>query len=250
MRFVRFASDEVTCFGEEVAGAVHELDRAPWLGGARTGRQFDAAEVQLLAPTAPSKVLAVGRNFASHLHGRPAPAEPGLFAKMPTSIIGPGHPIVLPPDASDVHFEGELVAVIGRRARRVDAKTARECVFGVTAGNDVSERRWQREDLQWLRAKGSDTFGPLGPAIVDDLDYGDLRIETRLNGRVVQSESSRDLIFPLEEVIAYASRYVTLDPGDVVYLGTPGSTSAIEAGDTIEVEVEGVGVLRNDVTNL
>lgn len=250
MRFVRFAADDLVAFGEEDAGAIHQLDRAPWLGGTRTGRRFDPADVRLLAPSTPSKVLAVGRNFASHLHGRPAPTEPGLFAKMPTSIIGPGEAIVVPPDASEVHFEGELVVVIGRRASRVDASGARDCVFGVTAGNDVSERGWQRDDLQWLRAKGSDTFGPLGPAIVDDLDYADLRIETRLNGRVVQSESSRDLIFSVEEVIAHASRYVTLEPGDVVYLGTPGSTSAMEAGDIIEVEVEGVGVLRNQVTDL
>jgi 2-keto-4-pentenoate hydratase/2-oxohepta-3-ene-1,7-dioic acid hydratase in catechol pathway len=249
MRYVRFAVDDNVAYGRQDDDGIHELTDAPWNGGTLTGRTFDPASVRLLAPCTPGKVLAVGRNFASHLHGRSAPTEPGLFAKMPTSIIGTGDPIVLPPDASDVHFEGEIVAVIGTRARRVDRDTAASYVFGITAGNDVSERRWQRDDLQWLRAKGSDTFGPLGPAIVTGLEHGDIRLETRLNGETVQSESSRDLIFPLEEVVAFASRYVTLEPGDVVYLGTPGSTSTIRPGDIIEVEVEGVGVLRNEVAS-
>jgi 2-keto-4-pentenoate hydratase/2-oxohepta-3-ene-1,7-dioic acid hydratase in catechol pathway len=249
MRFVRFDADGQVAFGEEDEDGIHELTDAPWHGGTRSGRRFDHAKVRLLAPCTPGKVLAVGRNFASHLHGRPAPTEPGLFAKMPTSIIGTGDSIVLPPDSSEVHFEGELVAVIGSRARRIDRDAAASCVFGITAGNDVSERSWQRDDLQWLRAKGSDTFGPLGPAIVTGLDYGNLLLETRLNGVTVQSESSRDLIFPLEDVVAFASRYVTLEPGDVIYLGTPGSTSSIRPGDIIEVEVEGVGVLRNEVAS-
>jgi 2-keto-4-pentenoate hydratase/2-oxohepta-3-ene-1,7-dioic acid hydratase in catechol pathway len=192
-------------------------------------------------------VLAVGRNFASHLHGRPAPTEPGLFAKLPNAIVGPGDPIVLPPDSADVHFEGELVLVVGRTARRVDEADARGCILGVTAGNDVSERGWQKNDLQWLRAKGSDTFGPLGPAILVRPDLGDLLIETRVNGVTVQSERSSDLIFPLERILSFASRYITLLPGDVIYTGTPGSTSALAAGDRVEVDVEGVGTLANPV---
>jgi len=153
----------------------------------------------------------------------------------------------MPPDAVDLHFEGELVLVIGRRACRVPPERAGGHVFGVTCGNDVSERTWQRDDLQWLRAKGSDTFGPLGPAIVSGLDADDLRIETRLNGRVVQSESTADLIFATSELVSRASRYVTLEPGDVIYTGTPGSTSALSHGDTVEVEVQDVGILRNGV---
>ncbi|MDH3733282.1 MAG: fumarylacetoacetate hydrolase family protein [Gemmatimonadota bacterium] len=247
MRFVRFAYGDVVAYGEERGDVVHEWTAAPFWGGSATGRTFDRADVRLLAPCEPSKVLAVGRNFASHLHGREAPREPGLFAKMPTSIIGPGDPIVLPPDSQDVHFEGELVVVIGRRTRSVTPEEAGGCVFGVTCGNDVSERVWQRGDLQWLRAKGSDSFGPLGPAIETGLDHADLNIQTRLNGQTMQAESSADLIFPVEEVISFASQYVTLDPGDVVYLGTPGSTSAMSPGDVVEIEVDGVGVLTNRV---
>ncbi len=246
-RYVRFSAGGEVAYGEQLGAEIHELTGTPFGDEGRSGRVFRTDEVRLLAPCVPGKVLAVGRNFASHLHGRDAPTEPGLFAKMPTSIIGPGEDIVLPPDAHEVHYEGEMVVVIGRRASRVDAAEAGDCILGVTAGNDVSERRWQRNDLQWLRAKGSDTFGPLGPAIVTDLDHGDLLIRTRHNGAVVQSERSRDLIFPVEEVVAYASRYVTLEPGDVIYTGTPGSTSSVAPGDVVEVEVEGVGVLRNEV---
>ena len=248
MRLVRFLLDGEPRYGDEVGDAIHVLAGDPFDAARRTGRTIPAEDARRLAPCRPSKVLAVGRNFRSHLGGRDAPAEPGLFAKMPTSIIGPDGEIVIPADAGEVHYEGELVVVIGRRTTRVDAKEARDNIFGVTAGNDVSERRWQRDDLQWLRAKGSDTFGPLGPAIVTDLDPGDLAIETRLNGSVVQSERSRDLIFPVEEIVSFASRYVTLEPGDVIYTGTPGTTAALTPGDVVEVEVEGVGTLRNRVS--
>ena len=140
-----------------------------------------------------------------------------------------------------------MVIVIGRKVSRVSKEEAKSYVFGVTAGNDVSERDWQRADLQWLRAKGSDTFGPLGPAIVTGLDYDDLLLQTRLNGEVVQSQRTKDLIFDVATIVSYVSQYVTLLPGDVIYTGTPGTTRAIKAGDTVEVEVEGVGVLRNRV---
>ncbi|MCG8468501.1 MAG: fumarylacetoacetate hydrolase family protein [Gemmatimonadetes bacterium] len=228
-------------------GVVHALAGAPFDGDRPTGVTHPAESVRLLAPSAPSKVLAVGRNFRSHLHGREAPTEPGLFVKLPTSVIGPGDPIVLPGDSSEVHFEGELVVVMGRTAKNVSMDDAPAHIFGVTAGNDVSERTWQKNDLQWFRAKGSDSFGPLGPVIATDLDHDDLLIESRLNGETTQSERSRDLIFPIAEVVSYASRYVTLVPGDVIYTGTPGSTSALTPGDRVEVEVEGVGTLANPV---
>ncbi len=146
-----------------------------------------------------------------------------------------------------MHAEGEVIVVIGRRARNVSPGEAGDYIFGVTAGNDVSERVWQRGDLQWLRAKGSDSFGPLGPRIVAGADWSDLRLRTRLNGRVVQDARTRDLIFSIPEIVAYTSRYVTLLPGDVIYTGTPGKTAAISPGDRVEVEVEGVGVLANPV---
>ncbi|WP_425153900.1 fumarylacetoacetate hydrolase family protein [Candidatus Palauibacter sp.] len=244
--------DEVVADGVVEDGRVEELAAPPFEGEVRAGRGLPIDQVRLLAPTTPSKVIAVGLNYRSHLDNSPigrreAPPEPGLFAKLPSSIIGPDAPIRIPPDAEVVHAEGEVVVVIGRRARNVSPGEAGDYIFGVTAGNDVSERVWQRGDLQWLRAKGSDSFGPLGPRIVAGADWSDLRLRTRLNGRVVQDARTRDLIFSIPEIVAYTSRYVTLLPGDVIYTGTPGKTAAISPGDRVEVEVEGVGVLANPV---
>jgi 2-keto-4-pentenoate hydratase/2-oxohepta-3-ene-1,7-dioic acid hydratase in catechol pathway len=139
------------------------------------------------------------------------------------------------------------VVVIGKRAKNISAADAPQYVFGVTAGNDVSERAWQKNDLQWFRAKASDTFGPMGPAIVTGLNYGDLLLQTRVNGVVLQSQRTKDLIFDVPAIISYVSRFVTLEPGDVIYTGTPGSTKAMKPGDIVEVEIEGIGVLRNKV---
>jgi 2-keto-4-pentenoate hydratase/2-oxohepta-3-ene-1,7-dioic acid hydratase in catechol pathway len=205
------------------------------------------ADVELLAPVTPSKVIAVGLNYRSHIGDQDPAPYPGLFAKYPTSIVGPGADIVIPPDAGNVHYEGELVVVIGKTAKNVAEEDAHDYIFGVTAGNDVSERNWQRDDLQWLRAKGSDTFGPLGPAVVTGLDYNDLHVETRLNGEVRQAASTADLIFGVDNIVSYVSRYVTLYPGDIIFTGTPGSTRAMQPGDVVEIEVQGVGVLRNTV---
>ena len=146
-----------------------------------------------------------------------------------------------------MHPEGELVVVIGKRAKNVSVEDAPKYVFGITCGNDVSERDWQKSDLQWFRAKASDTFGPLGPAIVQGLNYNDLLLQTRVNGEIRQSQRTRDLIFSVDEIVSYVSRYVTLLPGDLIFTGTPGTTQAIKAGDVVEVELEGVGVLRNKV---
>lgn len=205
------------------------------------------SSVRLLAPVVPSKVIAVGLSYKSHLGDREPAPYPGLFAKYPTSIVGPGDPIVRPPDSRNLHYEGEMVIVIGREASRVPREEAGDYVFGVTAGNDVSERDWQRDDLQWFRAKASDTFGPLGPVLARGLDHNDLLLQTRVNGEVRQSERTRDLLYDVEEIVSYVSRYVTLLPGDVIFTGTPGSTMAMDPGDVVEVELEGVGILRNTV---
>jgi 2-keto-4-pentenoate hydratase/2-oxohepta-3-ene-1,7-dioic acid hydratase in catechol pathway len=216
-------------------------------GPGETVGEVALSEVRLLAPVLPSKVIAVGLNYRSHLKGRPEPEYPGLFAVLPSAVVGPEDPIVIPPDAQDVHYEGELVVVIGRRAKNVPVSDASDYVFGVTAGNDVSERNWQRSDLQWVRAKASDSFAPVGPSIATGLDYDDLLVQTRLNGELRQSERTKDLIFDVETIVAYISRYVTLLPGDLVFTGTPGTTESMKAGDVAEVEIEGVGVLRNPV---
>jgi 2-keto-4-pentenoate hydratase/2-oxohepta-3-ene-1,7-dioic acid hydratase in catechol pathway len=210
-----------------------------------TGRTVPLADASLLAPCEPSKVIAVGLNYRSHLGTREPAAYPGLFAKFPTSVIGTDIPLRIPADATNVHYEGEMVIVIGKRAKDIEPGEVASVVFGVTAGNDVSERDWQGADLQWFRAKAADTFAPLGPAIVTGLNYNDLLVQTRLNGETVQSERTKDLIFDVETIVSYISRYITLSPGDVIFTGTPQTTKPFTDGDVIEVEVEGVGVLRN-----
>jgi len=246
-KYVRYASAGAVSYGILEGDVIRELSGSLFQSPRRTGRTVKLSDARLLAPCEPRQIIAVGLNYKSHLGERPAAAYPGLFAKLPGSIIGPEADIIYPPDAENLHFEGELVVVIGRKARNVTVADAASYIFGVTAGNDVSERNWQQKDLQWFRAKASDTFGPLGPAIVTGLNYGDLLLQTRLNGEVVQSERTRDLLFDVPTIVSYVSRYVTLEPGDVIYTGTPGATRAMKPGDVVEIEIEGVGVLRNRV---
>ncbi len=215
-----------------------------------TGFTHRLSETKLLHPCRPGKIMAVGLNYRSHLGGRPQPRHPEMFYKPVTALQDPEAPIVLPRDATDVHYEGELVVVIGKQVRNATRDQAREAIFGVTCGNDVSERNWQHgqgKDLQWWRAKGSDTFAPLGPAIATGLDYSNLLLQTRLNGEVLQKQYTSDLIFDCPAIVEWVSGWVTLMPGDVIYTGTPGSTRKMSAGDVVEVELEHVGVLRNPV---
>jgi 2-keto-4-pentenoate hydratase/2-oxohepta-3-ene-1,7-dioic acid hydratase in catechol pathway len=247
VRYVRYLQNGQPTLGSIDGENIRELRGDLFSNPRPTGRTVKLAAVKLLPPVDPVKVIAVGLNYKSHLGERPAAAYPGLFAKYPTSIIAHGENIVSPPDAKNLHFEGEMVLVIGKKASKVSKEGAKSYVFGVTVGNDVSERDWQQKDLQWFRAKASDTFGPLGPWIVTGLNYDDLLLQTRLNGEVVQSQRTKDLIFNVSEIVSYISQYVTLMPGDVIYSGTPGSTKAMKPGDVVEVELEGVGVLRNPV---
>ena len=231
----------------ELSGALFSDGSAP---AAPNGVTRNVAEVKLLHPCEPAKIFAVGLNYKSHLGTRQQPAHPEIFLKPVSALQEPGEPIAIPRDATEVHYEGELVVVIGKRVRNATNEQAREAIFGVTCGNDVSERNWQagpNKDLQWWRAKGSDTFAPLGPAIVTGIDYGNLQLQTRLNGEVVQKQTTADLIFDCATIVSWISGWVTLMPGDVIYTGTPGSTRRMSRGDTVEVEIEGVGVLRNPV---
>lgn len=252
-RYVRYDHAGQTSYGIEDGDQVRQLDGAPWLGGKPTGNRVSLAEVSLLAPAEPSKVIAVGYNYISHREemthqeNRPIPEYPPIFLKLPTTIIGPEAAVIYPADASDLHFEGELVVVVGKKASKVSVENAGDYIFGVTAGNDVSERSWQANDLQWFRAKGTDSFGPLGPAVVSGLDYLDLRVQTRLNGKTMQDQSSIDQIHDVHAILSYISQYVTLFPGDIIYTGTPGATAAMQPGDVVEIEVEGVGVLKNRI---
>ncbi len=247
-RYVRVAdASGAAMWGRLDGDEVVVLHAAPWHGGAPTGERVAAASVRMLAPATPGKVIAIGLNYASHLGDREPASYPGVFAKLPTSIVGPGDAIEMTADAGNVHYEGEMVIVVGKEARDVPASSALDYVFGVTAGNDVSERDWQGADLQWFRAKAADTFGPIGPVISRGADCDDLLLTTRLNSEVVQEQRTSDLIFDCSNIVSYLSRYVTLAPGDVIFTGTPGTTRAMSEGDVVSVEVETVGLLENPV---
>lgn len=226
---------------------VRVIEEPFWEQTRPTGETLPLASVRLLPPCEPRSIVCVGLNYASHLQGRPAPDPPTLFFKPLSSIAGPGDDIVLPPGCGRVDPEGEIVIVIGRRVKGATREEAEAAIFGYTAGNDVSARAWQQADGQWWRAKGSDTFGVFGPAIVTGLRHGELEVATRVNGREVQRGRSTELIRDIPEIVRYVSAVMTLVPGDIIYTGTPGSPPEIHPGDVVEVEVTGAGVLRNEV---
>ena len=246
-KYVRYSHEGSVSYGILEGDTIRELRGSIFESAQPTGRTVPLSDARLLVPCEASKVIAVGLNYKSHLRDSPPAEYPGLFAKFQTSLIATEADIVFPPGATNVHYEGEMVVVIGKRAKNVSVEAAADYVFGVTVGNDISERAWQRADLQWFRAKGSDGFGPIGPAIVQGLNYNDLLLETRVNGEVRQSQRTVDLIFGVHEVVSYISEFMTLEPGDVIFTGTPGSTRAMHPGEVIEIELEGVGVLRNKV---
>ena len=248
-KYVRYKHEGQESYGILEGDTVRELVGDIFSAPTPSGKTLKLSKVHLLAPCKPTKVIAVGLNYRSHIGNRPVPEYPGLFAKYPTSIIGQEKNIVMPSDATDLHYEGELVIVIGKTAKNISVSKAPNYIFGVTAGNDVSERNWQQVDLQWLRAKASDTFGPVGPAIVTGLNYNDLLLQTRLNGELRQSERTKDLVYNVEAIVSYISHYVTLFPGDLIFTGTPGTTKAMKPNDIVEIELEGVGILRNKVVS-
>jgi 2-keto-4-pentenoate hydratase/2-oxohepta-3-ene-1,7-dioic acid hydratase in catechol pathway len=245
-RFVRYEQAGSVSWGELVGETVYQLSGAPYAGGSRTGSSVAVSNVMLKAPVDPKQIYMTAFNFRSHITGEPA-EYPGIFLVPPSSIIGSGESIVKPADSRSLHYEAEAVAVIGREAINVSLEDAASYIFGVSAGNDVSERIWQAQDIQWSRAKGSRTFNAVGPHLVTGLDPANLQIEGRLNGEKVQGENTSDLIFSLAYMVHYISKYFTLYPGDLVWTGTMGSTRAMSPGDTYEVEIPGIGILRNTV---
>lgn len=239
--FVRFAGTD---------GAPHEgiLDGADIVAdGTRTA----ASSVRLLAPCAPTKIVCVGRNYADHARelGSTPPAEPLLFFKPPSAVIGPGDDIVYPKQSKRVDYEGELAAVIGRRCRDVTPERASEYVRGFTIFNDVTARDLQRTDDQWARAKGFDTFAAIGPCVVDGIDPSRLRIRTTLNGEVKQDAPTSLMLVDVWSLIAFASAAFTLEPGDVLATGTPSGVGPMQPGDEVAVEIEGIGRLTNRVVS-
>ena len=244
--YVRYEQAGEISWGELDGSTIRQLSDAPYLGGMRTGRTVMQSAVTMKAPVDPTLVFMTAFNFRSHISGEPA-EYPGLFTVPASSIIGSGENIVRPPGSQNLHYEAEMVVVIGRRAVNVSPEDAPSYIFGVSAGNDVSERAWQGGDIQWVRAKGSRTFNAVGPVLVAGLDYTNLQIEGRLNGDVRQGENSADLIFNMNHMVSYISKYFTLEPGDLIWSGTMGSTRAMQPGDVYEVEIEGIGILRNEV---
>lgn len=242
--FVRYEHQQKIAYGQIIGGKIQPLSGDLFEATHITGKQVSIKDVKLLLPTTPQKVFAVGMNFASHLSS-PSDAPPPLFLKLPTSLISSGENIQLPQDANNVHFEGELVLIIGKRAKNIPENEARDVIFGVTAGNDLTERSWQSSDLQWMRSKASDGFGPIAPVIATGVDYNNLLLTTKLNGEVVQQENTRFMIHKPAKVVSYLSRYFTLMPGDLIFMGTPGRTKALRNGDKVSVTIEQVGTVEN-----
>jgi 2-keto-4-pentenoate hydratase/2-oxohepta-3-ene-1,7-dioic acid hydratase in catechol pathway len=246
-RLVRFAHDAGVSYGILEGDRIVAIEGDLFSVPRRKDRSYPRDSVKLLAPVEPTKILAAALNYKSHLADRTPPEKPEFFFKPPSCVIADREAIVLPSGSSDVHYEAELVIVIGRRAKDVSPDQALKYVLGITCGNDVSARDWQDGDIQWWRAKGTDTFGPVGPVIASGLDYDNVAIEGRLNGEVKQKANSNDLLFGIAEMVSFASRHVTLEPGDLIFTGAPGTTTPLSAGDVFEVEIEGVGVLTNPV---
>ncbi len=242
--FARFTHQDKIQYGQIIKDMIQPVSGDVFSAPKANGQALPLSQVKLLTPTEPQKVFAVGMNFASHLassSSRPTP----LFLKLPTSVIASGEPIKLPDDARNVHFEGELVLVIGKKAKNISEADAPQAIFGATVGNDLTERSWQGDDLQWMRAKASDGFGPVGPVIARGVDYNNVVLTTHLNGEVVQQENTQNMIHKPAKVVSYLSRYFTLMPGDLIFMGTPGRTKALKQGDKVSVQIDQVGSVEN-----
>ncbi|MGQ0467655.1 MAG: fumarylacetoacetate hydrolase family protein [Sporichthyaceae bacterium] len=257
MRIARFKTDGEPAFGvvqgDPGAEVVAVVQGDPLYTPLRpTGEHVALADVRLLTPVIPrSKVVAIGKNYAAHAAEMDSdvPAEPLFFLKPNTSVISPGDPIRYPRQSNEVHFEGELAVVIGRPCWDLPAERAHEAIFGYTIGNDVTARDLQRADGQWTRSKGFDSFCPIGPWIVTDLDPTDLALTTELNGELKQATRTSLLVHKIPDLIAYVSSVMTLLPGDVILTGTPEGVGPMKPGDEVSVSIEGIGTLANPVVS-
>ncbi|MCL9782429.1 fumarylacetoacetate hydrolase family protein [Vibrio sp. S4M6] len=243
-KYVRYQFQGEESYGQVTGNQIQPLIGDIFSSAKPIGNPISLSEVGLLLPVKSNKVFAVGMNFASHLPSNSS-APPPIFSKLVSSLVLSGDTVKLPSDAKNVHFEGELVLVIGKSLHKATQAQAEEAIFGVLVGNDITERNWQRSDLQWLRAKSSNGFGPISPEIVTGLDINDLVITTRLNGEVVQKESTKNMIHKPTKVVSYLSQYFTLMPGDLIFMGTPGRTQPIKKGDEVQVSIENVGNVIN-----
>ena len=285
-QYARFEVGGKSSYGLVQGDEIRQIDGdlfGQWQLGEKT---YPLSSVKLLIPVErPSQVIALAGSYKSHLGAgdlvttvvtttkittNPKTGEtksdsqtavssekpgevpekfqtPQVFFKTPSCLVADGEPIVIPPGTKEVHYEAELVIVVGREAKNVSEQEAAKCILGVTCGNDVSARDWQKGDVQWWRAKGSDTFGPVGPVIASGLDYDNLLVTLKLNGEVKQEENTSQLIHSVPKLVSFISQYVTLHPGDLIFTGTSGRTRSIKPGDKVEVTIEGVGTLTNPV---
>jgi len=252
MRIVRFLTNGEARYGilDDREGIL-SLRRAPFEGLDYDGERFGLSEVRLLAPCEPSKILGIGLNYRDHAAevGQKPPEDPMLFLMPNTAVIGPGETIRLPQMSQWVDYEGELAVVIRRSAFRIRREEAADCILGYTCFNDVTARDLQLKDIQFTRSKGFDTFAPLGPWIVTDLDPASLDIETYVNGNRKQGSNTRQLVFDPFHLVHFISWIMTLNPGDVIASGTPAGIGPIQAGDRVEIRIQGIGGLVNEVAD-
>ncbi len=252
-RYVRYRLTNETreVYGIVKGDSVSELDAAPWAGGKPTGKTTPLSGVTLLAPVQPSKIVCIGLNYHAHVQASfsadKPPEYPLIFLKPPSSIIGPNDKIVHPPQSERVDYEAELGIVIGRQGSHIPLEDIEKYIFGFTCVNDVTARDLQNKDGQWSRAKGFDTFCPVGPWIVDELNFRDVLVEGIHNGETKQSGRTSLMIFDIPFLIHYISQVMTLNPGDLISTGTPSGIAPMKSGDTIEVRVEGIGSLKNSM---
>ncbi|MGQ0848004.1 MAG: fumarylacetoacetate hydrolase family protein [Actinomycetota bacterium] len=252
MKIVRFKTGNDIAYGLAESAGVTVYRGSPFVAWEATETMVPWAAVQLLSPVIPSKVVCVGRNYVEHATelGNEVPEEPVIFLKPATAVVGPHASVVYPPQSSNVHHEAELALVVGRVARNVAAEDAGQFIFGYTAANDITARDLQKKDGQWTRAKGFDTFCPLGPVIETELDPLErLAVICRVNGEVRQAGFTSDMVFGVAELFEFVTKVMTLLPGDVLLTGTPSGVGPVLPGDLMEVEIDGVGVLANRVVS-
>ena len=251
--FARFEIDGTVLHGIVEGHAIKEISGSPLNDYSETGNSHNLQDVKLLPPVSPRKIVAIGLNYRSHLGVKPGPAAPEPFLKSSTTVVGQGDNIVIPKVAIEegvkIQPEAELALVIGKDCKGATQENALDYVFAYTCGNDVSARDWQANDLQWARAKSSDTFGPIGPWMTTDLDPTNIQVICRVNGEEKQNQNTSDLLHPVTRIIEYVSSVITLQVGDVIMTGTPGTPGDIHPGDVVEVEVPGLGVLSNSIVD-
>lgn len=251
MRILRYQTpeDPEPHWGWLSEGKVGALEGSPYTAFRRAAATLPLDQVRLLAPAVPSKIICLGRNYAAHAaeKGTEVPELPLIFLKPPSSVLAPGELIQLPPQSKEIEHEAELAVVIGQRARWVSAQQASEAILGYTVAMDITARDLQRSDAQWTRAKGFDTFCPLGPWIETELDPADAMVTCTVNGQLRQMASTRDMVFSVPELVAFITSVMTLEPGDLILTGTPAGVGPLVDGDIVTAEIEGIGQITHPV---